>query len=68
MAKKALDGYIIKELGLQLKVSFWDNDALEQDTVESLSQSEQKSNYSQNGITSGQHSTTSVMFLKGNQK
>ena len=67
MAKKALDGYIVKELDQQLNVNIHDSDGFHTETVESLSQSEQKSAYSQGGINS-QHSTTSVMFLKGNQK
>lgn len=67
MAKKALDGYVVKELGLQLKVNFYDPEYLDlENTVETLS--EQKSNMSQNGMTNGNthnnqnNSSSSVMF------
>jgi hypothetical protein len=69
MAKKALDGYVIKELGLQLKVNFHDPELFDaENTIESLSHSEQKSNISQNGMANGNshnnqnNSSSSVMF------
>ena len=75
MAKKALDGYVIKELGLQLKVNFHDPELFDaENTIESLSHSEQKSNVSQNGMANGNvhnnqnNSSSSMMFQKGNQK
>ena len=69
MAKKALNGYTISELGVQFILDFVDPALVKHSTSpgSELAASETLS-YTANGINEGQNTTSAMMFLKNSSK